>query len=70
MEDASEEGARDIPIEGGKVMLVVQRDVDAHYERGQKGEEKQEAMKGRRVKPSPPRPAKTPKRRRFDPWHT
>jgi microcompartment protein CcmL/EutN len=30
MEDAHEESARDIPVEGGKVTLVIQGDVDAH----------------------------------------
>jgi hypothetical protein len=30
MEEAREESARDIPVEGGKVALVVQADVDAH----------------------------------------
>jgi hypothetical protein len=30
MEEAREESSRDIPIEGGKITLVVQGDVSAH----------------------------------------
>ena len=62
------EGPRDVPVEGRKVVLVIQSNVGAYNEGAQTREEKQQGMKGKRIKPSLPK-APEPLRRWFASWH-
>ena len=55
VKNARKECARNVPVEGRKVVLVVLRDVSAYDEGSHTRQQEQQAVKGKRVKPALPK---------------